>query len=90
MMVSTIKELELMSQTLATIQDQRLFLMTVSVDAYTVMDAAVRGTYDSAFFGYVAVKATVNDNVSIKALLFIIELAVIHRLGSLCRLERSS
>ena len=89
-MVSTIKELELVGQMGATIQDQRLFLMKVSVDAHTVMDAAVRGTYDSAFFGYVVIKATVNDNVNIKALLYIIELAVIHRLVSLCHLERSS
>ena len=61
MMVSTIKELELMGQTRATIQDQRLFLMKICVDAHVIMDAAVRGTDDSPFFGYVDVKAAVDD-----------------------------
>jgi hypothetical protein len=61
MIVSTIKELELMGQTRATIQDQRLFLMKICVDAHAIMDTAVRGTYDSPFFGYVDVKAAVDD-----------------------------
>ena len=56
MMVSTTKELEFMCQTRATIQDQRLFLMKICIGAHAIMDAAVRGTYDSPFFGYVDVK----------------------------------
>ena len=47
-MVSTIKELELMGQTRATIQDLRLFLMKICVDAHAIMDAAVLGTYNIA------------------------------------------
>ena len=61
MIVSTIKELELMGQTRASTQDQRLFLMKICVDAHAIKDAAVRGTYDSPFFGYVDVKAAVDD-----------------------------
>ena len=73
MMVSTSNELSLMGTKRASVADQKLFLMKICMDAHVIMYAAVRGTYDSQFFGYVDSKAPVDDSKNIRRLRAVVQ-----------------